>query len=155
MSANDNLKDRLAADIKTALLAGEREKADVLRGLKSAILYEEVAQKKRDEGLDDASIEQIIARESKKRDEAAVLYEKGGSQERADKERWEKTVIAVYLPEQLTNEELNAIVAEVLAVEGSDAHVGKVIGAVKVRVGNSADGARVASAVQQAVKGRT
>lgn len=154
MSANDNLKDRLAADIKTALLAGERDKADVLRGLKSAILYEEVAQNKRDEGLDDAAIEQVVARESKKRDEAAGLYEKGGSPERAAKERHEKVLLSVYLPAQLSDEELMKIVETALAEQGADAHVGKCIGAVKARVGNSADGGRIAAAVQKAMKGR-
>ena len=68
------LKERIDGDLKTALLGGDRFKAQVLRGLKAAVLNEEVAKNKRDEGLDDASIEQIVAREIKKRNESAELY---------------------------------------------------------------------------------
>lgn len=151
--ATEPIKQRLEAAIKTALLAGERDRADVLRNLKSAILYEEVAQKKRDTGLDEAAVEQVVARESKKRDEAAALYDKGGSADRAAKERWEREILADYLPAQLTDDELQQLAAAVLAEQGGEAHVGKLIGAIKAQVGNRADGARVAAAVQQVIRG--
>ncbi|MBL8159913.1 GatB/YqeY domain-containing protein [Candidatus Saccharibacteria bacterium] len=148
-----SLKERLDADIKRTMLAGERDKADVLRGLKSAILYEEVAQKSRDTGLDDAAIEKVVARECKKREEAAALYDKGGSPDRAAKERSERDILSAYLPAQLDDAALDAEVSAAIADQGQDAHVGKLIGAVKARVGNSADGARIAAAVQRALKG--
>lgn len=146
------LKERINADVKTAMLAGEREKADVLRGLKSAILYEEVAQKQRESGISDEAIEKVIVREVKKRDEAAGLYEKGGNAAAADKERAEKALLSDYLPKQLSDEELDAMVKSAIEEAGSEAHMGKIIGAVKQKAGSQADGARVAAAVQKALK---
>lgn len=146
------IKQQLDADLKTAMLAGEKERTDVLRGLKSAVLYEEVAQKKRDAGLSDADIEKVIARESKKRDEAAELFERGGNLESAEKERREKEILSAYLPKQLNDDQLEAIVAAVIKESGEDVHVGKIIGTVKSQVGTQADGARVAAAVQKALQ---
>lgn len=147
------LKDRINSDLKSAMLAGDRERADVLRGLKSAILNEEIAMKQREAGLDDQSIEKVVAREVKKRDEAAELYVRGGNAALANKELAEKEIICVYLPQQLNDEELAEIAQEVVAEAGDDAHTGKIIGAVKAKVGNKADGARVAAAVQKAIQG--
>ncbi len=145
------LKSQIDADLKSALLSRDGEKADVLRGLKTAILYEEVAQKKREAGLSDEEIEKIIARESKKRVESAELFARGGNQASADKELREKVVLEGYLPKQLTDEELLEIAkTEVAAAEG-EAHMGKLIGAVKQKVGSQADGARIAAAVKKAI----
>ncbi len=146
------LKIQIDADIKSALLAGDRERAEVLRGLKSAILYEEVALGKRDEGLSDEEVQKVIVRECKKRDEAADLYEKGGRPETANKERREKEILSVYLPQQLSDEELESIVQAAVADAGDNAHMGKIIGAVKQKVGSQAEGARVAAAVQKVLR---
>lgn len=142
------LKDKLNQDIKTALLAGEKAKAEVLKSLKSAILYEEVAQKVRDEGLADDKILAVIAREVKKRAESAELYAKAGEQARAETERAEKAILEAYLPQQLGDDELTEVVTSAIAELGADAHMGQVIGAVKAKVGQTADGARVAAAVK-------
>jgi uncharacterized protein YqeY len=142
------LKDKLTADIKTALLAGDKFTAEVLKSLKSAILYEEVAQKVREQGLADDKIEVVLAREAKKRAESADLYAKAGQQDRADSELREKEIIERYLPEQLSDDDLAKIVADAVAELGEGAHMGQVIGAVKAKVGTSADGARVAAAVK-------
>lgn len=145
------LKDKLTADIKTALLSGDKFKAEVLKSLKSAILYEEVALKVREEGLPDDKIEQVLAREAKKRTDAADLYAKNGQQERAETELSEKAIIEQYLPKQLSNDELAAIAKDVIAAMGPNAQMGPVIGAVKAKVGTSADGARIAAAVKTAL----
>lgn len=109
------LKDDISADLKTAMLARDEFVTTTLRGLKAAILNEEVAKGLRDEGLGDEAIEQLIARESKKRDEAAKLFEQGGNQASADKERAEKELLAKYLPAQLSEAELSAMVDEAVA----------------------------------------
>ncbi len=145
------LKQTINADLKTAMLARDVVKTQTLQGLKAAILYEEVAQKIRETGLDDAGIEQIVARECKKRDEAAELFEKGGNQVSADKERAEKEILSVYLPEQMTDADVEALVVSVideLKPEGMK-DMGRVIGAVKARAGNTADGALVAKLVKE------
>lgn len=148
------LKDRIQADLKSAMLARDTLKTQTLQGLKAAILNEEVAQKIRETGLDDNKVEQLIARESKKRDEAAELFEKGGNQASADKERAEKAILSVYLPEPLSEAEIQKVVDEVVAeikpVGPKD--MGRVIGAVKSRVGNAADGAVVAKLVKNSLQ---
>jgi uncharacterized protein len=141
------LKDTLTADIKTAMLGGDKVKAEVLKSLKSAILYEEVAQKVREEGLNDTQIQQVLAREAKKRAESAELYQKAGHADRAATELQEKEIIDGYLPTQLNDDELNQIVQEVVKTMDNP-QMGQVIGAVKAKVGQSADGARVAGAVK-------
>lgn len=148
------LKDRINADLKTAMIARDTVKTQTLQGLKSAILYEEVAKKLRETGLDEAQIEQVVAREAKKRDEAAELFEKGGNMPSAEKERTEKKFLSVYLPEQLSEDEILKVVKEVIAdvkPEGVK-DMGRVIGAVKAKVGNTADGAIVAKLVKESLQ---
>jgi uncharacterized protein YqeY len=147
------LKQRITDDLKAALLGGDRFVADTLRNLKAAILNEEVAQNKRDEGLDDTAIEQIIAREVKKRNESIKLYVQGGREDLAENEQKEIDVINGYLPEQLSEDEVKAIVEAAVSQLGAAgmADMGKVIGVVKSKVGNTADGAVVAKLVKEAL----
>lgn len=147
------LKARIDQDVKTAMLGGERFTADVLRSLKAAILNEEVAQGKRDEGLDDTTIEQVIAREVKKRGESKLLYAQNGRPELAENEQKEADILSVYLPKQLTEDEVKAVIGAVITELGasSPADMGKVIGAVKARVGNAASGAVVADLVKKSL----
>jgi uncharacterized protein len=147
------LMQRIADDTKAALLGGDRFVAEVLRGLKAAILNEEVAQGKRDTGLDDAAIEQIIAREVKKRNESASLYTKAERPELAEAEIKEAVVLQAYLPEQIGEAELVSIIKEVITSKGLSGPqaMGQVIGAVKQQVGNTADGATIARLVKQAL----
>lgn len=147
------LKATIDADLKNALLSGERFRADVLRGLKAAILNEEVAQGKRDEGLANEEVEKIVAREVKKRAESVELYIKANRQELADNEKAEAAVLSAYLPEQLSEADIQEVVDEIVAsleVRGPQA-MGQVIGAVKSKLGNSADGAVIARLVKQAL----
>ncbi len=148
------LKEQIDADLKTAMLARDEFTTTTLRGLKAAILNEEVAKGARETGLDEEAIEQLIAREAKKRDEAANLFEQGGNQASADKERAEKKLLSAYLPEQLSKEEVQKLVDEVVAEiqpEGMK-DMGRVIGAVKAKAGNSADGALVAKLVKDSLQ---
>lgn len=148
------LKERINADLKSAMLARDEVKVQTLQGVKSAILYEEVAKKVRETGLEESQIEQVIAREAKKRDEAAELFEKGGNTESAAKERLEKEILSVYLPAQMTEAEILAVVQETVAAmkpEGPK-DMGRVIGAVKAAVGNTADGAVIAKLVKESLQ---
>lgn len=147
------LKSQLDNDLKTALLGGDRFRADVLRNLKAAILNEEVAQNKRDEGLDDTVIEQIIAKEVKKRHDSVQQYTDAGRPELAEAEQAEAAVLNEYLPEQLSEEEVQQIVSEAITKLGASGPqaMGQVIGAVKAQVGNTADGAMIARLVKQSL----
>ena len=145
------LKDRIQNDLKAALLSGDRFVGDTLRGLKAAILNEEVATGKRDEGLADAEIEKIIAREVKKRHESAAIYEQNERDDAADQERREAKVLSVYLPEQMSEAEIKTIVdAKIAELGATDMKLmGQVIGAVKADVGNAADGATISRLVKE------
>ena len=148
------LKEQINNDLKAALLGGNRFASEVLRGLKAVILNEEVLQGKRDDGLDDAAIEQLIAREVKKRNESAKIYDGAGRPELAGNERAEIEVMINYLPKQLSEDDIKLVISKVIEKLGAtDASLmGQVIGAVKKEVGNTADGAVVASLVKDALK---
>lgn len=145
------LKQRITDDTKAALLGGDRFIGETLRNLKAAILNEEVATGRRDEGLDDAEIEKIIAREVKKRAESAKLYRDNGRPELAEPEEQEAEILKKYLPEQLSEEEVREIVRAKIAETNASgpAAMGQVIGAVKQAAGNAADGAVVARIVKE------
>jgi uncharacterized protein len=145
------LKQRLDEDLKAALLAGEREKADVLRGLKAVVLNEEVAKGVRDTGLEDAAIEQLFAREVKKRAESATVYDGAGRPELALQERAEATIIEHYLPEQLSEDDILAAVTAAITELGANGPqmMGQVIGVVKSKLGNTADGSVIARIVKE------
>ena len=148
------LKERIAADFKTAMLARDTFATELLSGLKAAILNEEVAKGARDEGLADDAIEALIAREVKKRDEAAGLFEQGGNQASADKERREAEALKEYLPEQMSEADVQKLVDETiveLKPEGMK-DMGRVIGAVKAKAGNAADGALIANLVKTSLQ---
>ena len=144
------LKERINAEMKAALLGGNRFLGETLRNLKAAILNEEVATGKRDEGLSDEEIEKVIARELKKRGESAKLYRDNGRPDLAEPEEEEAKVLKTFLPEQLSDTDIQAIVEKKIAelnVSGPAA-MGQVIGAVKAEVGTSADGATIANIVK-------
>lgn len=146
--------EKIEGDLKSALLAGEKAKVETLRGLKSAILNETIALGVKDSGLNEEQLQKVLARESKKRVEAAELYKKGGNTERADSELAEKAVIDVYLPEQIGESQIaSAVAAEIDRLESpSMADMGQVIGAVKAKLGAGAAGATIARLAKQSLE---
>ena len=152
---SDTLKQRIEAEMKAALLGGNRFRGEVLRNLKAAILNEEVATGTRETGLADSEVEKVLAREVKKRNEAAAIYDQNMREDSADEERREAAVLQEFLPEQLSEAELKTIVdAKVAALDakGDPKKMGAVIGAVKADVGNTADGATLAKLVKEAIQ---
>lgn len=147
-----SLRQQLDDDVKAAMLASDALRVETLRGLKSVVSYADIATKSRDDGgIDDEQIITLFAKEAKKRQESADLYIQGGSPERADKELAEKAIIETYLPTQLSEAEITAVIDTIIAeqqAEGMQA-MGKVIGAVKTQLGNSADGSLVARLVKE------
>jgi uncharacterized protein len=148
-----SLKSTIDNDLKAALLGGDRFVAEVLRGLKAVILDEEVKLGKRDEGLDDESIEKLIVREVKKRQDSATQYEAAGRPELVEAEKAESKVIEAYLPEQLSEDDIKKTIDETIAAMGvsGPAAMGQVIGAVKGKLGTSADGATIARLVKESL----
>src|SRR3989344_2524408 len=144
------MQEKLDRDLKTAMLAGDRARVEVLRGIKNALQYEAVAQKTADRRLNDEQIQKVLAREAKKRQEAADIYRQGGSTERAQAELVEKKIIGEYLPQQLSEAAIAKLVKEEIAkIENPTmAQIGQIIGAVKSKLGVGADGATIARIVK-------
>jgi uncharacterized protein YqeY len=147
------LIEKINADLKTAMLARDEFKTTTLRGLKSAILYEEVAKGKRDEGLNDDEILVVIAKQVKQRDDAIVMYVGAGDKEREQKEAAEREILAVYLPKPLSDDELREIVERVITTGGFGVKdMGRAIGDVKKEVGAASGGGRIAAIVKEMLK---
>lgn len=146
------LESRIAQDLKEAMLAGEQQRVVTLRGIKSVLLYEKVAKKlPRDQELSDDEVVALLSKEAKKRQESADLYIKGGSQEKADAELAEKSLIENYLPEQLSEAEVAAAVDAAIAKTGasSQSQMGQVIGMVRQQLGAAADGSLIAKIAKE------
>ena len=141
------LKEQINADLKTAMLARNAFETTVLRGLKASILDEEVKLSKREEGLNNDEIETLVAREVKKRKEAAGLLD----EERAENELKEAEILSKYLPEMASEDEIRAAVNAEIAEMGevSIKQMGAIIGKMKAKFGNSADGAVLARIVKE------
>ena len=144
------LKQQIDTDLKTAMLAGNKTLVTTLRGLKSVILYEEVAQNVREAGLPDDEITKLLAKEAKKRQESADLYAQGGDKERQNAELEEKSIIEKYLPKQLSETEINKLIDEAITKMGNNQqNMGQIIGQVKQAAGAGADGAVIARLVKE------
>jgi len=143
------LKKKIEQDLKVAMLAKDTPRVTVLRGVKATILDAEVAMGKREEGLADAEIEKLLAKEVKRRKEAIAMYEENGRDDLVASERFEQEALEGYLPKQMGEDEIRAEIDEVLAELGEGANMGAVIGGVKSRAGGSADGAVIAKLVKE------
>ncbi|NUS86836.1 MAG: GatB/YqeY domain-containing protein [Streptomyces sp.] len=147
------LKSRLRDDLTAAIKTRDELRSSTLRLTLTAIQKEEVAGETARE-LSDAEVEKLIAREAKKRREAAEAFAQGGRAEQAERERAEGVVLAEYLPKQLTDEELDALVAEAVqeaaagGAQGPRA-MGAVMKIVNPKVAGRAEGGRVAAAVKR------
>ena len=146
------LKDRLRSDLTTAMKARDQLRVDTLRMLLTSVTNAEVAGKTATE-LSDEDVLGVLTSEAKRRREAATAFEEAGRGEMADKERAEAAVIADYLPEQLSADEIAALVTETIESTGAAADgmraMGKVMGALQPRVKGRADGGAVAAEVRR------
>ena len=140
---SDSILERVQADTKTAMKAGERERVTMLRMIVNSL--------QQDEKAGDADAVAVLQRERKKRAEAAEAFDGAGRAEQAQAERDEAELIATYLPEQISDEELAALVGDAIEATGasSSKEMGKVIGAVMPQVKGRADGKRVSTAVRE------
>ncbi|MEU1800263.1 GatB/YqeY domain-containing protein [Streptomyces sp. NPDC019937] len=151
------LKSRLQDDLTAAIKARDELRSSTLRLTITAISKEEVSGESARE-LSDAEVETIIAREAKKRREAAEAFDKGGRAAQAERERAEGEVLAGYLPQPLTDDELEALVGEAVreaaagGAEGPRA-MGVVMKIVNPKIAGRAEGGRVAAAVKRQLAG--
>lgn len=147
------LKSKLHDDLIAAIRARDELRSATLRLTLAAISKEEVSGKSARE-LSDDEVQKVIAKEAKKRREAAEAFAQGGRAEQAEREKAEGVLLDAYLPQQLTDDELGAIVAQAVGeakaagAEGPRA-MGAVMKIVGPKVAGRADGGRVAAAVKQ------
>jgi len=150
----NELKERLRTDLNAAIRARDQVRLRALRMTLTSITNEEVSGDTARE-LSDDEVVKILTREAKKRREAAEAFESAGRAEQAAAERAEGDVLASYLPAQLTDDELTAIVSAAIAETGAAGMpgMGKVMKTVTPRVAARADGARVAAEVRRQLTG--
>jgi uncharacterized protein len=144
------LKERLRTDLSAALRARDQLRLRTLRSALTAITNEEVSGKVARE-LSDDEVLKVLTREARKRREAADAFGSAGREDQAAAERAEGEVLASYLPAQLSDGELGALVAEVIAQTGATgmSSMGPVMKAVTPRVAGRAEGGRVAAEVRK------
>jgi uncharacterized protein YqeY len=140
------LKERINEDMKTAMRSGEKDRLAVIRLLQAAIKQREVDERI---VLDDAQVMAVLEKMIKQRRESIVAFEKGGRTDLVAKESGEIAVLQPYLPAQLSEAELDALIAEAIAATGAASikDMGKVMGVVKAKAAGKADmgavGARI------------
>ncbi len=132
------LKGRIIEDIKTAMKAGEKDRLKVLRLISAAIKQVEVDERR---DLDDADVLGILNKMVKQRRDSITQYTDGNRKDLADIEQQEIEIIGDYLPEQLSEDELDELVDEVIATTGAEGirDMGKVMGAIKSKAQGRAD----------------
>ena len=140
------LKERITEDMKTAMRSGEKDRLAVIRLLQAAIKQREVDERI---VLDDAQITSVLEKMIKQRKESIVAFEKGARADLVAKETAEIAILQPYLPAQLSDAELDAIIGEAIASTGAASikDMGKVMGVVKSKAAGKADmgavGARI------------
>ena len=140
------LKERITEDMKTAMRSGEKDRLAVIRLLQAAIKQREVDERIT---LDDAQVTAVLEKMIKQRKESVMAFEKGARADLVAKENAEISVLQPYLPAQLSETELDALIAEAISSTGAASikDMGKVMGVVKAKAAGKADmgavGARI------------
>ena len=149
-----SLKEQLQSDLTTAMKARDELRASTLRMALTAITTEEVAGKQARQ-LSDDEVVKVLARESKKRREAAEAFTAAGREELATRERAEGEVLATYLPAQLDDDEIARIVRAAIEETGASGPqaMGQVMKVVQPQVAGRAEGGRVAAEVRRQLGG--
>jgi uncharacterized protein len=148
------LKERLRVDLSAAMKARDDVRTRTLRMALTAVTNEEVAGKQARE-LSDDEVVKVLTREAKKRREAAQAFADAGRAEQAAAERAEGEVISGYLPEQLSDEELSRLVSAAIVETGAAGPkaMGQVMKVIRPKVGDRAEGGRVAAEVKRQLGG--
>jgi uncharacterized protein YqeY len=148
------LKQQIISDLKDAMKAGQAKKRDTLRMLDSAIKNTEIEKKKREEGLNDEEVLEVISKAVKQRQDSIRQFTEGGRADLAEGEKEELEILMPYLPAQLSEDEIRLAVREVISAmeTASPAELGKIMGQVMVKVKGKADGNIVRAIVQEELK---
>ncbi len=148
------LKEKLQNDLTAAMRARDEVRSGTIRMVLTAIKNEEVAGKEARE-LSDAEVITVLSREAKKRREAAEAYEQAGAADRAANEKAEGSIIAEYLPAQLSEQEIKDLIAAAITETGASGpqQMGLVMKSIQPKIAGKADGGVVSSLVKAALSG--
>ena len=146
------LKDRITEDMKTAMRAAEKDRLGTIRMLQAAIKQREVDERIT---LDDTQVLVVLEKMVKQRKESIAQFEQGGRKDLADKERREIELLQAYMPAQLSDSELDALIRDAVAATGAASikDMGKVMGVVKSKAAGRADMAAVGARVKAVLGG--
>ena len=142
------LKDRITEDMKGAMRAGEKERLGTIRLVLAAIKQREVDERIT---LDDGQVLAVVEKMIKQRKESIAQFESGGRADLVAKEQAELAVLQVYLPAQMNDAEIDALIAEAVAATGATSvkDMGKVMGIVKAKAQGKADMGAVSARIKQ------
>jgi uncharacterized protein YqeY len=142
------LKDRITEDMKGAMRAGEKERLGTIRLVLAAIKQREVDERIT---LDDGQVLAVLEKMIKQRKESIAQFESGGRADLVAKEQAELLVLQVYLPAQMSEAEIDALIAEAVAATGASSikDMGKVMGIVKAKAQGKADMGAVSARIKQ------
>ena len=146
------LKNRIQDDMKDAMRAKDAARLSTIRLLLAAIKQREVDERI---ALDDAQVLAVLEKMVKQRRESIAAFEQGGRADLADKEKAEIAVLSAYLPEQLSEAEVDALIRAAIAETGAASmkDMGKVMGAVKAKAAGRADMGAVSARIKAALAG--
>ncbi len=146
------LKERITEDMKAAMRASEKERLSTIRLVQAAIKQREVDERIT---LDDTQVLVVLEKMVKQRKESIAQFEQGGRKDLADKERREIELLQAYLPAQLSDSELDALIRDAVAATGAASikDMGKVMGVVKSKAAGRADMAAVSARVKAVLGG--
>jgi len=146
-----SLKEKINADIKTAMLAKEKETLNALRGIKSMILLEETKEGTTGGELTEAAEITLLNRAAKQRRESATMYREQNRLDLAEVEETQLAIVEKYLPKQLSVEELEAALKAIIEKVGakSAAEIGKVMGVASKELAGQADGKSISETAKR------
>ncbi len=144
------LKERITEDMKAAMRASDKERLSTIRMIQAAIKQREVDERIM---LDDAQVLAVLEKMIKQRRESVVQFEQGGRTDLADKEKAEIALLQTYMPTQLSEAEVDALIKEAIAATGATSmkDMGKVMGAVKAKAAGRADMGAVSARIKAAL----
>jgi uncharacterized protein YqeY len=141
------LKERITEDMKTAMRSGEKEKLAAIRSILAAVKQREVDERV---SLDDSQVLSVIEKMTKQRKESITQFEAGGRQDLVAKEQAELALLTAYLPTQLTDAEIDALITQAIAATGAASvkDMGKVVAQVKSAAAGRADMGKVSGLIK-------
>ena len=151
-----SLKDRISEDIKTAMKAKDKVRLETVRSIKKVILEKEVSVRPQgQESLTESQETEVLVQQAKQRREALEMFRQAGRDDLVEQQVQELAIIEEYLPKQLSDEEVGAVVDEVMALVGASSikDMGKVMGPVMQQLKGKADGQKIQAIVKAKLGG--